>query len=468
MRILFIVYDNASYISSFPIGIAMLTAVLEKAGHDVDIYQQDINHWPAEHLAAYLAGHEFDMICLSFIGGYWQYRKAIEIAGVVNAVSRRKKTGRPFFVLGGHGPSPEPEFFLKKLGADIVCIGEGEETILELCDVLESANPVLGEVKGIAWRVGDTVTVNERRPLIQNIDELPLPAYHRFPIEVYRLARFPHASHTDFIMEMLSGRGCTFRCNFCYRMDKGFRPRSNEAIIDEIKFLKTHYDISYIAFFDELLMSSVERTASLCEDMLRSDLRVKWDCNGRLNYAHPELLALMRRAGCVFINYGIEAFDDRILRVMHKGLTTGQIERGIQATLAAGISPGLNIIFGNIGENRETLQKGVDFLLRYDDGAQLRTIRPVTPYPGCELYKIAIERGLLRDCEDFYENKHTNSDLLSVNFTELSDEEFYDALYEANATLLENYRNRSARLAKQTLDSLYRKKDASFRGFRQT
>ena len=467
MRILFIVYDNASYISSFPIGVAMLTAVLEKAGHHVDIYQQDINHWPAEHLTAYLAAHDFDMVALSFIGGYWQYRKALEIAGVVNAEARRRKTGKPFFVLGGHGPSPEPEFFLKKLEADVVCIGEGEETILELCDALESSAPQLGRVKGIAWREGDTVRINERRPLIQDIDALPLPAYERFPVEIYRLARFPHTSHTDFVMEMLSGRGCTFHCNFCYRMDKGFRPRSNEAIIDEIRFLKNRYDISYIAFFDELLMSSVERTTLLCEDILRSGLNIKWDCNGRLNYAAPELLQLMRRAGCVFINYGIEAFDDRILRVMHKGLTTGQIDRGIQATLAAGISPGLNIIFGNIGENRETLQKGVDFLLKYDDGAQLRTIRPVTPYPGCELYDIAIERGLIRDCEDFYENKHSNSDLMAVNFTELSDEEFYEALYEANATLLENYRRRSAAETERTLDLLYRKRDASFRGFRR-
>lgn len=466
MRVLLIVYDNASYISSFPIGVAMLTAVLEKAGHDVDIYQQDIHHWPPEHLAAHLREHEYDLIGLSFIGGYWQYRKAVEIAGVIRSVFPEDGR-RPYFALGGHGPSPEPAFFLRKLRADIVCIGEGEETILELCDVLDSPSPRLADVRGIAWRDGDAVTVNESRPLIRDIDALPMPAYHRFPVEIYRLARFPHASHTDFIMETLSGRGCTFRCNFCYRMDKGFRPQSNEAIIDEILFLKRRYGITYIAFFDELLMSSVGRTASLCEDFLRHDIGVRWDCNGRLNYADPELLRLMRRAGCVFINYGIEAFDDRILRNMHKGLTTAQIERGIQATLAAGISPGLNIIFGNIGENRETLQKGVDFLLRYDDGAQMRTIRPVTPYPGCELYRIAIERGLLRDCEDFYENRHLNSDLLCVNFTELSDDEFYDALYEANSTLLANYRRRSAEEAANTLDRLYRQRDASFRGFRR-
>lgn len=466
MRILFIVYDNESYIGTFPIGIAMLTAVLEKSGHSVEIYQQDIHHYPPEHLAAYLDGNDFDLVGLSFIGGYWQYRKACEISAVVNAGRRRRRTGRPYYAVGGHGPSAEPEFFLKKLGADIVCIGEGEETIVELCDMLESANPDMDKIRGIAWMDGGKARINERRPLIADIDSLPFPAYHRFPVEIYRLARMPRVKRTDFVMEMLSGRGCTFSCNFCYRMDKGFRPRGNEAIIEEIKFLKRHYGITHIAFFDELLMSSVQRTASLCEDFLKAGLNVTWNCNGRLNYARPELLDLMRRAGCVFINYGIEAFDDRILRVMRKGLTTAQIERGVKATLEAGISPGLNIIFGNIGENRETLRKGVDFLLKYDDGAQLRTIRPVTPYPGCELYDIAIKNGKLKDCEDFYEHKHANSDLLAVNFTELSDDEFYEALHEANRTLLENHARRTERENLKILDSLYGARDATFRGFR--
>lgn len=120
-----------------------------------------------------------------------------------------------------------------------------------------------------------------------------------------------------------------------------------------------------------------------------------------------------------FINYGIESMDEKALRVMNKALTTKQIIAGIENTLAVGISPGYNIIFGNIGETAESLKLGVEFLLKYDDHSQLRTIRPVTPYPGSPLYYYAIENGLLKDCEDFYENKHINSDLLTINFTDL-------------------------------------------------
>jgi radical SAM superfamily enzyme YgiQ (UPF0313 family) len=175
----------------------------------------------------------------------------------------------------------------------------------------------------------------------------------------------------------------------------------------------------------------------------------------------------MKRAGCVFINYGIEAMDDQVLRNMNKALTTRQIIKGIEATLAAGISPGFNIIFGNIGENRETLNKGVEFLLKYDDGAQMRTIRPVTPYPGSPLYYHAIEKGLLKDCEDFYEHKHLNSDLLAINFTDMTDAEFHQALFDANSKLMTHYFQKKATSAVAQARKLYLEKDPSFRGFRQ-
>src|SRR3972149_7871901 len=147
---------------------------------------------------------------------------------------------------------------------------------------------------------------------------------------------------------------------------------------------------------------------------------------------------------------------------MKKGLTTEQIINGIEATLNAGISPGFNIIFGNIGDNKETIKKGVDFLLKYDDGAQMRTIRPVTPYPGSPLYYYAIEKGLLKDCEDFYENKHTNSDLLAVNFTDMSDDEFHQCLLEANTRLVTNYFHKKLSTTLEEAKRLYLQRDARF------
>lgn len=461
MRILLVVYDNESYIHWFPQGLAYVAAVLLKEGYNVEIYNQDKNHYPEDHLTDYLNKNKFDAVGVSVIAGYYQYRKLLKISDAIN-----KSSNRPFYIIGGHGPSPEPEFFLKKTKADTIVIGEGEETIVELMKTLSNKGPLDG-IKGIAFQNGGKVTVNERRALIKDIDSIPLPAFEIFPIDYYRLLRPPNCVKTDFAMPVLSGRGCKFRCTFCYRMDKGFRPRNDESIIEEVDLLKKKHGITYVIFSDELLMSSSERTVKLCEKFIKFNLNIKWSCNGRLNYAKPEVLNLMRKAGCVFINYGIEAMDDAVLKNMKKNLTTEQVVKGVETTLKAGISPGLNIIFGNIGDNKKTLNKGVEFLLKYADTAQMRTIRPVTPYPGSPLYYRAIEQCLLKDCADFYENKHLNSDLVSMNFTEMSNDDFHKCLLEANTRLINNYFENKRTATVKEIEKLYTERDTRFRGFRQ-
>lgn len=462
MRILLIAYDNGSHISYFPLGLAYIASVCRDAGHDVMIYNQDIYHWPEEHLSNLLGKERFDAVGVGVIGGYYQYKKILKISEAIN-----KSKQRPFYILGGHGPSPEPEYFLRKTSADAVVIGEGEVTVIKLLNAI-SARKDLSLVDGIAFidRKTNEFVRTKRRELIHDVDGILLPAWDIFPMEHYALFAPYSIKKKDRSMIMISGRGCNFKCNFCYRMDKGLRIRSAESIIQEMKILKNKYSISNIAFFDELLMNSVKRVSRLCKRMIDADLNMTWGCNGRLNYADKELLKLMRQAGCTFINYGIESIDDNALRIMGKGLTVKQITEGVENTLYAGISPGLNIIFGNISETAEILQKDVEFLLKYDDHVQLRTIRPVTPYPGSPLYYHALQKGLLGGPEDFYERKHLNSDLISVNFTDMSDKEVHRLLFEANKILIERYHSDKQRDMIESARKLYIESDTSFRGFR--
>jgi len=456
MKILLIAYDNGSHLNLFPIGIGYIASVLLKKGHKVVIYNQDIYHHSPKHLTDFLDNHNFDAVGMGVVGGYYQYKKLLEIS---NAINNSKK--RPLYIIGGYGPTPEPEFFLKKTRADIVVMGEGEDTIVELF-----SGKNLYDVNGIAFRDQNEIVINERRKLIRDLDSIPFPAYELFPMEIYRLKRVPNTTLTDFVVPMVSGRGCKFKCNFCYRMDKGARERSNEHIVEEMKMLKTDYSITVVDFCDDLLMSSKNRAIALSQEIISANLNMRWHCNGRLNYATPDVIKIMKEAGCVYINYGIECFDDGVLKTMNKALTTEQIVKGIKATLEHGVSPGFNIIFGNIDEDEKTLKKSVDFLLEYGDWAEMRTIRPVTPYPGSPLYYYALEKGLLKDAEDFYENKHINSDLLTVNFTKLSDEDFYKYLYEANKKLIRAYLDKKMELIKGDMDKLYCDLNVNFRGFR--
>ena len=457
-----VVYDNDSYIHWFPIGLAYVASALRSAGHEVTVYNQDLYHWPEDHLSRFLAGGSFDVVGVSTVGGYYQYKKLLMISEVVSSAPNR-----PFYVIGGHGPAPEPEYFLKKTKSDAVVTGEGEITVVNLLNALAHGTE-LSTVKGIAYLADGKAIITERQPLIEDVDSIPYPAWDLFPVDYYCLLRKPHIRHCERAFPVLSARGCPFKCNFCYRMDKGCRLRSEESVVEEIAILRERYHVSYIVFADELLLTSSERAIRLSEAIGRAHPDIKWWCNGRLNYATPRVLKKMKEAGCVYINYGVECLDDRILKIMNKQVTTEHIVRGVRATLEAGISPGLNVIFGNIGENERTLQKGVDFLLRYNDHAELRTIRPVTPYPGSPLYYYAIENGLLGGVEDFYEHRHVNSDLVSVNFTELSDDEFHACLYKANETLLMNYIEHQCERYREQLRALYCQGDTSFRGFRQT
>lgn len=460
MNVLLVVYDNGSYINHFPLGIAYVASYLRKYNHNVTIYSQDVYHYPDEYLTQYLNDSDFDIVGLGIIAGYYQYQKLLKLSIAINLSKKRN-----FFkyVLGGHGPTPDPMYFLQKTNADYVVLGEGEETIIDLLNNINDPR----DVKGIAYyNYGNFINTGNRNN-IKDIDQLPYPAYDLFPMEHYVLMKEPGLSKTDRSMVMLSGRGCIYQCNFCYRMAKGFRPRKTESIIDEIKYLQKQYYINSIIFTDELLMSSVKRTTEICEHIVKEKLNIKWWCNGRLNFAEKELLQLMRRAGCVFINYGIESMDDVALKIMNKNLTVDTIIKGVENTLAVGIHPGLNIIFGNIGENKDILKKDVTFLKKYGDGSQLRSIRPVTCYPGSPLYYYAIEKGLLKDVADFYENKHLNSDLLCVNFTDMKEENIYSELKTANIELIEDYYKKNKDNMIDQCVNLYENLDTSFRGFRQ-
>ncbi len=420
MRILLIAYDNGMYINYFPLGLAYVAAKMRDDGNDVEIYHQDVYHYPESHLTQYLTDNDYDVVGVGMCAGYYQYAK---LRAIFRAVER---AAMPLLV-GGHLVSPEPEYFKSSDGFGM--------------------EPYVGEYD-----------------YKENVDEISEPAWDLFPIDYYSLLRSPHSSNSDRCFPVLSGRGCPYRCNFCYRMSEGYRPRSIAGITQEIRSLAVDHHITYIEFADELLMVNPDRTMQICEAM--KPLKMKWNCNGRLNIAKPKVLKAMKDSGCVFINYGIESVDDEVLERMNKKLTVKQIISGVEATLEAGITPGLNMLWGNIGDTVHTLNEAVHFLLKYDDHTQMRTIRPVTPYPGCDLYYEAIKQGKLEGVADFYE-KHTNSDLLTVNFTELSDDEFHKQLYKANKLLISEYYYQERTTTYKRAKALYGG-DTSFRGFRQT
>ena len=428
-RVLFIIHDLYQEDNHFPMGVAYMGAILKKQGADVEVYCQDVFHYTNQELASHLEINTYDLIGVGFLAARFN-ESVIDLCSTIN---QSKKDA--WLVLGGHGPSPIPEYMLKKTGADVVVIGEAEETIVELlqCKV-GGGDP--SQIKGIAFRKGEEITVNERRKPVRKLDSIPLPEWSLFPMEKYAtcLALF-NKEKGDKTLAILTSRGCVSQCNFCYRMEKGIRFRSIENVVEEMKILKRTYGVNYFLPQDELFFASKKRIFEFHNALKKNNLSIKFSCAARVDIIDEELASYLKECGCQFLNFGMESSDQNVLNLMNKKTTVEQNIKAAEITKKAGIGLGLNILWGNMGDTEESLKNNVKFIKEYNSYDQLRTIRPATPYPGCDLYYEAIKRGLLSGPEDFF-NKFNNSDLLLVNFTAIPEKEFYKLLFEANKELI--------------------------------
>jgi radical SAM superfamily enzyme YgiQ (UPF0313 family) len=374
-------------------------------------------------------------------------------------------------MLGGHGASAIPEYVIKKTGADIVAIGEAEETILELIDAKVN-NKELSKIKGIAYKKGNEVIVNERRRPVMDLDSIPFPEWSLFPMDRYaNCIKFFDSEDDEKILGILTSRGCINRCNFCYRMEKGIRFRSIDNVIEEMKILKDRYEVTYFPMFDELFNYPKKRIWEFLMGIKKNNLKIKYSCNARVDIFDEESAIWLKESGCKLLNFGFESSDQKVLDLMMKHTSVEQNIKALEITKKVGIGMGLNFIWGNKGDSAESLKGNVDLIKKYNTYYQVRTIRPVTPYPGCDLYYEALERGLLSGVDDFF-NKFKNSDLLTVNFTDIPDKKFYELLFEANKELItDHYRHRKGDMEEannmiKSFYDLYFMGKTNFRGAR--
>jgi len=464
-RVLFIIHDLYQEDNHLPLSVAYMGAVLKKQGVEVEVYCQDVFHYSNQELAKHLENNTYDLIGIGFLAA----RFTETVVDLCSVIQRSKKDA--WLVLGGQGPSPIPDYILKRTDANMVVIGEAEETIVELlrCKI-EGGD--LSQIKGIAFKDGEEIIVNERRKPIAKLDSIPFPEWSLFPMDKYTtcLTLF-RKEKRDKLLGMLTSRGCINRCTFCYRMEKGIRFRSIDSVVEEMKILKKRYGVNYFHLQDELFIASKKRVFEFHDALKKNKLSIKFTSNARVDIFDQEVAVCLNECGCQFLNFGMESSDQKVLDLMNKNTT---VEQNIKAAVIAkkvGIGLGLNFIWGNIGDSEESLKNNVKLIKEYNTYDQLRTIRPVTPYPGCDLYYEALKRGHLSGPEDFF-NKFKNSDLLLVNFTDIPEKTFYRLLFDANKELILNHFSHTTKDMKgaQTLinnfHDLYFGSKTTFRGAR--
>ncbi len=461
---LLIVHDVYQEYNIFPLGIGYLSAMLEKHNYSVEVYCMDVFHYTNEQLAEKLQNSEYDIIGMGFMAP--RYKQTV--VGVSKVVNEHKKNA--WYVLGGYGPSPIAEYIIKDSGCDIVGIGEGDYTIVELMEQKLSPTPDLSLVEGIAYRDGDTVKETPRRPKIKDLDAIPFPAWHLFPMDKYvKSARRKGVDKDENLMSILTSRGCTDTCSFCYRLEEGIRFRSMENVMEEITLLENTYGVEVIKIEDELFAFTKKRVRDWQKALNKNNKSFKYMASARVDVMEEELLQILKDTGCIFLNVGFESSSQKVLDYMNKRASVEQNIQTLETCKKIGLVPGMNFICNFEPETKEDIINNAKLIMKYTNHAQLRTIRPATPYPGAPMYFDALQKGLLSGPEEFFD-KFVNSDLVHTNFTKYTTEEFHEILLEANSMLIIDYfenTNGDMESAEELINEfklLYRGQNNSFRG----
>jgi len=290
-------------------------------------------------------------------------------------------------ILGGIHPSFMPEEVLSDRNVDYVVRGEGEITMLEICQGKPKE-----KIPGLSYRKGGHIVHNKDRPNVEDLNSIPAPAYHLLPMKKYKPAignyrRLP-------AMSIFATRGCPGRCTFCQpTFGRKLRARSAQSIISEIRLLKSKYGIKEINFYDDTFTAFRNVVFEFCDALIMQKIDITWSCFTRPDFLDEKILGAMKRAGCHLILMGIESADEQILKNIKKAISLEHAKAIVRAARKIGIDTRCSFMLGNPGETEETIRKTIDFALELDpDEVQFNI---TTAYPGTEMFEWADSRGYI-------------------------------------------------------------------------
>ncbi|MCK4553666.1 B12-binding domain-containing radical SAM protein [Candidatus Parcubacteria bacterium] len=375
-----------------PLGLVSMAGHLDSKGYDVTICDAQLNNFTEKDLENYLIAGKYDLIGISasFTSTLIYSFKAAEIC--------KRILPNSVIVFGGVHATIMPKQVLKECSfVDIVVIGEGEYIIEDIILNIQSDHSFFPGIKGIAYREKDNqIVVNERPPLIENFDKLPLPAYHLLDMSQY----IPHATQYKLLpnFPVIIQRGCPFNCAFCSAHivhGRKVRFKSVQKTIAELKLLKKRYKARGIYFQDSTFTINKNFIKLLCETMIKENLNLVWACNTRVDCVDEELLKLMKRSGCWLITYGVESGNQKSLDLLSKGFDLATVEKNIKLTLKLGINTLTSYILCIPGESYEDSLNTIKFAKKLASPMALFYL-PL-PYPGTDLKKICEQEEGLKE-----------------------------------------------------------------------
>lgn len=380
-----------------PMGVLCLASTLRKDGHEVELLDADMDALTDSEVARKVTNCRPDLVGITM--NALQARPAYEIASLIREAVPEVK-----IVAGGPHPSAVREGVLKKCRSmDAVVYGEGEVTISELVKTFDEGED-LEMVKGICFRDGNEIVVNEPRDPIEDLDSLPLPALDlAVPIRRYPGA-YPVGGRPG--IQVMASRGCPFSCTFCSNpvWCGKVRFRSPESILAEVEWLAETFKVREVFFQDDTFNLKRDWFEAICDGIiergLNKSLVFKSPFRANEKLLDMDLLRLAKEAGFWMIFYGVESGNQEILDSVKKNLKLEEIERAFRLTKKAGIKTYASFMVGNLGETRATVEDTVRFAKKIDPDYYGFAV--ATPYPGSEFFDEAVNKGYIdTDFDDF-------------------------------------------------------------------
>lgn len=367
------------------IGIAYIAAVLRDNGYDVKVVDAYVNQYTLEEIMDIVNRYAPDIIGMSVL---------TPSADVVYEISKNIRIAFPDMkiVMGNMHASLFAEEILLQNYADYIVHREGEMTMAELMDALKN-NGNLEKVRGISFKKNGTVVNTPLSKNIEDLDSLPYPAWDLFPMDKYSTDPRTEVKKSVVEMMILATRGCPNQCTFCSsRTDRGlgsqYRMRNPKSVVDEMVYMNEKYGSDIFSFVDLAFPLVRKHAVELCNEIINRglDKKLKWVTECRVKPLDEELLALMKKAGCVRLCFGIESGNNGILKLLKKNFTVENVRKAVRMAHKAGLEVDGMFMIGLPGETEETIRQTIDLAVELNVRYAIFNI--FVPYPGCELYDI--------------------------------------------------------------------------------
>lgn len=325
-------------------------------------------------------------------------------------ISQTAKAKNIPVIWGGEFPSACPEVVLKEDCVDMVGVGEGEKTCLELLDALNCENVELNKIDGLVYKSGDKIIANNERTIMSG-DELARVDYDLVDVDQYVA---PLHGCKKMIWNY-GAKGCTGQCTFCFNKSfhkRQYRKRNYDDILAEIQGLVENHGVDGMFFGDEIWCKSSAEMRNNCDKLRALGLNFTWGCMMKVGVLSAADYDYMYNAGCRWIFFGVESGSPERLKKIKKNIPIDKAIESIKDCYLSGICPISSFIIGFPDETVEELRMTVDLMKEISKNSTL-TCYHYSPYIGSELYDDLVASGRLKQFDDINDLKNCFFGMLS-------------------------------------------------------